>query len=775
MANGKSKSSTTARRREVRKSVPRPGPKWVQMLRRREVGWAALYIAMLLAVAGPVALWLGGAMHHYPTEALTEPIIVRVAFEREDVERTQQLRDAARRDLPAYYFADQAYRESLTARLDDLLTLTRYNSLEDVPIEYREQLKLTELVLRELRGYVENSATTQQWEQDKQRFLQELFELAVLDPAESHPNDGPVGTTPITIVHPDPAPGKRLEQALYDRRILSLDDTQGLRNEVQYATRVFYGKEHLQNSVVELVMQHPQATYHYDPKLTGIKRDEAAAAVDKQVIPYLPDTVLFPTGAELTRNDLELILSERRAYVDSLTQGQTLLVLLGRLGLILLVGVAMWTYIFYYNDKIVRNPMRGLAITSLVLLCQIMATALGRAYPQLMPAMTTLPVLMAATVLVIVYDQRFALAMGGFLGLLVLLSLDLGAEHVLVMMAGVGVTVALLREVRSRSKLVTVGLWSGVAMAVTLFLASVTTHPLNAPNELWRITMDSAAMVVTGLLAVGIVQWGLPAIETVFKVTTAMTLKELNDASHPLLQRLAQEAPGTYQHSLRIADMAEAAADTIGADGLFCRVGAMYHDIGKINKPMYFIENQGGGPNRHDKLTPAMSLLIIVGHVKDGIEMAREYALPPTLRHFIESHHGTTLVEYFYHAARKQTEAQDKPEPSEFEFRYPGPKPQTKEAAIMLLCDCVESAARSLPEPTPVRLEQIVNTLARKRLMDGQFDECSLTLSELHKIEESIVKTLRAVYHGRIAYPSDKKDEQAEAAGASSGGAAAAS
>ncbi len=773
MANGKSKSSTTARRRDVRKSVPRPGPKWVQMLRRREVGWAALYIAMLLAVAGPVSLWLGGSMHHYPTEVLTKPIIVRIEFVREDIQRTQQLRDAARRNLPAYYFADKAYRESLTARLHDLLTLTRYETLDEVPTEYREQVKLTELVLHELRGYVENSVPTEQWKEDTHRFIQELFELAVLDPAESHPNDGPVGTVPITIVHPDPAPGKRIEQTLYERRILLLADTKGLRGQIKTATRFFYGKEHLRNSVVELVMHQLQATYHYDPKLTGIQRDEAAARVEKQELTYPADSVLFPTGAELTRDDIGLIQSERRAYTDSLTQGQSLLVLLGRLGLILLVGVGVWTYIFYYNDKIVRNPMRGLAITSLVLLCQFMAVALGRAYPQLLPAMTTLPVLMAATVLVIVYDQRFALAMGGFLGLLVLLSLDLSTEHMLVMMSGVGVSVALLREVRSRSKLVTVGLWSGVAMAATVFLASVTTHPLNAPNELWRITMDSAAMVVTGLLAVGIVQWGLPAIEKVFRVTTAMTLKELNDASHPLLQRLAQEAPGTYQHSLRIADMSEAAAETIGADGLFCRVGAMYHDIGKINKPMYFIENQGGGPNRHDKLTPAMSLLIIVGHVKDGIEMAREYALPPTLRHFIESHHGTTLVEYFYHAAKKQTEAQDKPEPSEFEFRYPGPKPQTKEAAIMLLCDCVESAARSLPEPTPVRLEQVVNALARKRLMDGQFDECNLTLSELHKIEESIVKTLRAVYHGRIAYPSDKKDEQAETAGASSGTAAA--
>ena len=760
MANGKSKSSTTARRREVRKNVPRPGPKWVRMLRRREVGWAAIYITMLVAVAGPVALWLGGSDHYYPGQVLTEPVIVRVAFEREDVERTQQLREAARRNLPATYVANRVYLKTLTTRLNDLLALTEYDTLDQVPAEYRQQAGLSQLALRELRAYVDKDNTpTQQWKTDTRRFLQELFELAVLDPDAPRPSDDPVGMLPVTIVHPDPVPGKAREQRLFGRRILTLTDTQRLEKEVEFATRFFKG-DHLRESVVALVMQHPQATYHYDPKLTALRRDEAAAAVPRQVLTYQPDTVLFATGTELTRDDIALIHSGRRAYAKSLTPGQDFLVLLGRLGLILLIGVAVWTYIFYYNEKIVRNPMRGLAITLLLLLCQVLAVGLGRAYPQLIEAMTTLPVLMAATVLVIVYDQRFALAIGGFLGLLILLSLDLGAQYMLVMMAGVGVSVALLREVRSRSKLVTVGLWSGLAMAVTLFLTAVMTHPLNVPNELWRITMDSTAMVLAGLLAVGIVQWGLPAIEKVFRVTTAMTLKELNDASHPLLQRLAQEAPGTYQHSLRIADMAEAAAETIGADGLFCRVGAMYHDIGKINKPMYFIENQGGGPNRHDKLTPAMSLLIIVGHVKDGIEMAREYALPPTLRHFIESHHGTTLVEFFYHAAKKETQAQDKPEPSEFEFRYPGPKPQTKEAAIMLLCDCIEGAARALPEPTPVRLEQVVNTLARKRLMDGQFDECNLTLSELHRIEKSIIKTLCAVYHGRIAYPSDTKDQE---------------
>ncbi len=768
MANGKSKSSTTARRREVRKNVPRPGPWWIQTLRRREVLWACAFIALLTVIAGPISLWLGGHIHYYPGQVLTKPIISRVEFKREDFQRTQEMRDEARKNLPPTYMPDQVYFESLQTRLNDLLTLAETDSIDNTPEDYREQINLSQQVLNELKRYVDNGEPTPQWKADTHRFLQELFDLAILDPADDHPSDDLIGgATQITIVHPSPVAGKTKEQRLFARRIMPLNDTVRLEREVEFATRFFKG-ENLRQSIVALIMQHPQATYHYDAQITSLRGDEAEAAVEQQIITYQPNTVLLPTGTELTRDDIALINAEHFAYRTSLGNNKLALFYVGRIGIFLLIGIAIWSYIFFCNERIVRNPMRGLALTTLMLLCQCLAVFFGRGYPQLMLAISTLPVLMAATVLVIVYDQRFALAMGGFVGLLILLSLDLGVEYIMVMMTGVGVAVGLLHEVRSRSKLVTVGLWAGLAMAITSFLVAVTIRPLNVPNELWRIATDAAMMVITGLLAVGFVQWALPAIEKAFRVTTAMTLKELNDASHPLLQRLAQEAPGTYQHSLRIADMAEAAADTIGADGLFCRVGAMYHDIGKINKPMYFIENQGGGPNRHDKLTPAMSLLIIVGHVKDGIEMAREYGLPPTLRHFIESHHGTTLVEYFYHAAKKQTSEQDKPEPSEFEFRYPGPKPQTKEAAIMLLCDGIEGAARALPEPTPVRLEQVVNNMARKRLMDGQFDECNLTLSELHRIEKSIVKTLCAVYHGRIAYPGGESKGEPKPAAADS-------
>jgi hypothetical protein len=234
-----------------------------------------------------------------------------------------------------------------------------------------------------------------------------------------------------------------------------------------------------------------------------------------------------------------------------------------------------------------------------------------------------------------------------------------------------------------------------------------------------------------------------------------MTLLELADASQPLLRRLALEAPGTYNHSLGVATLAEAAADAIKANSLLCRVASYYHDVGKIHKPDYFVENQMGGENRHLNLSPTLSLRIIQSHVKDGVELAKEYNLPTSILPIIEQHHGTTLVEYFYRKAVRQDDQQpdSAAPPSDVEFRYPGPKPRSKEAAIVMMADIVESACRTLAEPTASRLEAKVRELARMRLDDGQFEQRDLTLRELELIESSLVKTLLGIYHGRIVYP----------------------
>lgn len=228
----------------------------------------------------------------------------------------------------------------------------------------------------------------------------------------------------------------------------------------------------------------------------------------------------------------------------------------------------------------------------------------------------------------------------------------------------------------------------------------------------------------------------------------------MGDPAHPLLQELARRAPGTYNHSINVAALGEAAAETIGANGLLVRVGAYFHDIGKMLKPEYFVENQGLGPNPHGALVPAMSTLVIISHVKDGVELARRHHLPKSIIDFIEQHHGTTLVAYFYgQAAKLCADDPDQGDVDETTFRYPGPKPQTKEAAVMMLADAAESASRTLIDPTPSRIENLVHEIALNKLLDGQFDECGLTLRELRLIEESLVKSINAFYHTRVKYP----------------------
>jgi putative nucleotidyltransferase with HDIG domain len=317
----------------------------------------------------------------------------------------------------------------------------------------------------------------------------------------------------------------------------------------------------------------------------------------------------------------------------------------------------------------------------------------------------------------------------------------------------VSTAVLLLGRIRGRTKLFYVGLIVGaVSMLTTLGVGTVVEQPFDVllRGDAWQFGVFSflAALLMTGLL---------PFIEKIFGVQTELSLLELGDMAHPLLQELVRRAPGTYNHSINVASIAEAAAESIGARGLLVRVGAYFHDIGKMLKPGYFVENQGQDINRHDALVPAMSTLIIIAHIKDGADLARQHHLPQSIIDFIQQHHGTTLVEYFYRRANEQSEANpDAGEVEESAFRYPGPKPHTKEAAVLMLADAVESASRALVEPTPARIESLVHDIAMKRLLDGQFDNCGLTLHELATLEDSLVKSLTAVYHGRVKYPGQR-------------------
>ncbi|HYL81264.1 MAG TPA: HDIG domain-containing protein, partial [Candidatus Acidoferrum sp.] len=244
----------------------------------------------------------------------------------------------------------------------------------------------------------------------------------------------------------------------------------------------------------------------------------------------------------------------------------------------------------------------------------------------------------------------------------------------------------------------------------------------------------------------------LPLLEQSFGRTTNFTLLELSSLDEPMLKHLILTAPGTYNHSIMMGTLAEAAAEAVGANALLCRVGAYYHDIGKTRHPSYFIENQPDAVNRHDKLAPSLSRAIVMSHVKEGIEMARAYGLPEVLVDMIPQHHGTRLVSYFYHRA-KETCDPDLQAVKEEDYRYPGPKPQTREAAIIMLADAVEATTRSLTDPTPARIRGSVQKIINNIFVDGQLDECDLTLRDLHLIANSFVRILTGVFHHRVEYP----------------------
>lgn len=261
--------------------------------------------------------------------------------------------------------------------------------------------------------------------------------------------------------------------------------------------------------------------------------------------------------------------------------------------------------------------------------------------------------------------------------------------------------------------------------------------------------------VLASIVAIGV----LPYLESLFKITSPIRLLELSNPNHPLLRRLMLEAPGTYHHSILVGNLAEAAAEAVGADGLLARVGSHYHDIGKLKRPYFFVENQVGMDNPHDKMAPSLSTLIITSHVKDGVELANEFKLPPVVMQFIAQHHGTDLVRFFYHRA---AEASEDNSVEERDFRYPGPKPHGKEVAIVSLADATEAAVRSLSKPNPGKIEGLVRKIIKDRLNSGELDESDLTFQDMDRIANAFVKVIMGMFHSRVEYPEQITKEEIE-------------
>jgi putative nucleotidyltransferase with HDIG domain len=459
---------------------------------------------------------------------------------------------------------------------------------------------------------------------------------------------------------------------------------------------------------------------------------------------YPQGMLLVPRGQPISERQFAVLEEEHKAYQRSLTSRDHA----HRSAALFLVMGLLTVLVTFYVGRFQAGLARSLPKIAGVCLLVVVTLALGLILSRPPWFAMLIPLTVTVMVLALAYNPQFALLMAYSLSLAMTVALDADLSQLLVQMGGLATAVLLLDHVRTRTRLVKVATAAGL-----VFLAMTVATGLLSQQTWSFILADGARNFAWATTAGFLLSGSLPLVERSFGIITEVSLLELADGSHPLLQELVRRAPGTYTHSMTVATLAEAAAEAIAADSLLARVGSYFHDVGKMLKPHYFIENQSG-ENRHESLEPALSTLIIIGHVKDGLALAQQYYLPRPVTDFIQQHHGTTLVEYFYHeAVRLQEHGEEGTAELETSFRYPGPKPQTKEIAVVMLADSAESASRALSEPTPASLAKLLHELVLKRLLDGQFEECGLTLTELHRIEESLCKSLIALYHARIKYP----------------------
>lgn len=458
----------------------------------------------------------------------------------------------------------------------------------------------------------------------------------------------------------------------------------------------------------------------------------------------------------------ETITPAKAALIEAASRyrpaGQRAVEFAGTLIIVMLSLLVLWQYMVRYQQRHMRVRRHFLLQATIFFvtiaaarLFFLMAPLAAQRFPYPFDSQLAYhylaPVAMGAVLVTLLTDAHAAFVSSAILALFV--GLLTGNAHLaayaLISSAG---AIYHIKGCRERAALIRAGISIGaVNGAAALALDLVGANQL----QLGTLLVDSACGFIGGMMATAIASVLLPLFEWAFEVTTDIKLLELSNLNLPLLRQLAERAPGTYHHSIMVGLLAEAAAEAIGADALFARVACYYHDIGKIVRPSYFVENQAYLENKHENLSPRMSSIVLANHVKQGIELARKHKLPPRIISIIPQHHGTGLMKFFYYKAREA--AEDDSAALEKEFRYPGPKPQTKEAAIIMIADSVEAAARTIKEPTPSKLRNMVDTIISRLRDDGQFDECNITLRELNIVAESLVKALIGIHHHRIAYP----------------------
>jgi cyclic-di-AMP phosphodiesterase PgpH len=488
-------------------------------------------------------------------------------------------------------------------------------------------------------------------------------------------------------------------------------------------------------------------TLRYDAEASESDRDAARRAVPTSRATVLQGEAVVRANQQVGETEVERLQAyeeELRARGQLQERGFEFSVFAGSVFLNLLI-LAVYGFLLYLFRKDVYHNFRWVLLQA-ALVTAFMASAGIVAANALPPEV--LPIAFVALAVAVLWDGRLALILAGTLAVLIGVQAPFQSVHAWTPVFVGGAAAALsVRAVRRRAQT-----WIFIAIIAAAYVATIASLGVvtgrAAPSVMVAIVWAGGNAVVSAILAMGF----LPVFEWFTRITTDQTLLEWADPNRPLLKRLSMEAPGTYAHTINVANLSEAAANAIGANGLLCRVGVYYHDVGKMLKPQYFIENQPGGKNPHDKLKPETSASIVREHVTEGMRLGREANLPDVLLDFIPEHHGTQEISYFLNRAREEA-GDDRDQPDAEEYRYPGPRPRSRETAIVMLADSVESATRTLQEPTPERVRDLIESIVDQKIAANQLDEAPLTLQDIGTIKDQFQKVLAGLYHHRIDYP----------------------
>jgi putative nucleotidyltransferase with HDIG domain len=661
----------------------------------------------LILVFSFLIIWLIAVISIIPNkvdvrEGSYSDITINSPFEIENEIATERNKQLAVENVPDAYVRDMAHEENVYENLRDLLD--QIINQEDITLDQ----------LRNNLAEIGNGGLSQRLinlSNNSIRYIQQLNE----EDFDTLSRDS------VSIL-----------KTVYDDGIGTLErGHQLIDSEINN-----YNFEEAKNKVVkEILYTVFSPSYRYSEELTSELRDEAR----ENVMPVIvrKGDVLVYEGQLITEETIEML--KVAGFINGPRRQQMILGL--GLFLLIIVSLAFLTIITFSKD--VFSKVSNLALFFLVLVLGYPASSLlVNISPYLIVGIAT------AVIIAVLLDWKAALIMLLSHNLLVIPML---IDNYLILTSitiGGLVAIAISDQMNQRSDMVRIAI--GSAAMQTLFMFSMylyNGHLTGAGNLFTQLSISAISSMIFVIIAIG----SLPFFENMFGIISSVRLLELSNPNRKLLRQMQKEAPGTYNHSIIVANLAEVAADAIGANALLARVGAYYHDIGKLKRPQFFVENQLTEDNPHEKYEPSLSALIISSHVKDGVEIAKENKLPKPIIDIIEQHHSESTVNYFYHKALNQGEIEKTIKRQE--FQYDGPKPQTKEAAIVMLADTVEAAVRSLQRRTPSKVEDLVKKLIKDKLEDGELDNCDLTFKDVDTLIKTFTQSLSGVYHQRIAYP----------------------